>query len=174
MSSPRKSINAGYLILASIFLSGNFVTDLAARNLSECNHNKGCSHYDLSTNSDERFGHKVVLNFSKIITSRHVDLIANNLPSHGREYRLRTIVLDAGHGGKDSGCSGKDSKEKNLTLEYVLALGAMISDKYPDINVVYTRKSDEFIELHERANICLLYTSPSPRDRTRSRMPSSA
>ncbi len=101
----------------------------------------------------KRYDSKVVLNFSKIIKSDDLKSIVDNIPQHGREYRLRTIVLDAGHGGKDAGCSGKDSKEKNLTLEYVLSLGAMISEKYPDIHVVYTRKSDEFVELYERANI---------------------
>lgn len=68
-------------------------------------------------------------------------------------YRIKTVVIDPGHGGHDSGCLGSSSKEKQIALEIALKLGDLISSKYPDLNVVYTRKTDEFIELHERAAI---------------------
>jgi len=69
------------------------------------------------------------------------------------KYRMRTSVLDAGHGGKDPGTHGKKTKEKDVTLAVVLKLGKLLKSKYPDIKILYTRKTDDFIELHERAAI---------------------
>lgn len=67
--------------------------------------------------------------------------------------KVKKIVLDAGHGGKDSGALGSKSKEKDVVLKLILKLGEAIEKKYPDIEVIYTRKTDKFIELHERAHI---------------------
>ena len=64
-----------------------------------------------------------------------------------------TLVIDAGHGGKDAGALGKTSKEKNINLAVALALGSLIEKNCPDVKVVYTRKTDTFVELHERAAI---------------------
>lgn len=74
-------------------------------------------------------------------------------PLNKTGYRIRTVVIDAGHGGHDSGCLGSDSKEKNIALSIALKLGKIIEERYPDIKVVYTRKTDVFVELRERADI---------------------
>ena len=66
---------------------------------------------------------------------------------------LKTIVIDAGHGGKDPGCHGGFSHEKHVCLAIALRLGELIKAKYPNINLVYTRNTDVFVELIERANI---------------------
>ncbi len=67
--------------------------------------------------------------------------------------KIKKVVLDAGHGGKDSGALGSKSKEKDVVLNLILKLGQEIEKQYPDIEVIYTRKTDKFIELHERAEI---------------------
>lgn len=69
------------------------------------------------------------------------------------KYQIKTIVIDAGHGGHDSGCLGASSKEKHIALAVSLKLGELIERFFPDIKVVYTRKTDVFVELHERAAI---------------------
>ncbi len=66
---------------------------------------------------------------------------------------ITTIVIDAGHGGHDSGCLGKKSQEKHVALKIALLLGRKIQKTYPDIKVIYTRKTDVFIPLHKRADI---------------------
>jgi N-acetylmuramoyl-L-alanine amidase len=70
-----------------------------------------------------------------------------------QEYRIRTVVIDAGHGGEDSGCLGASAKEKHIALAIALKLGKLLETTFPDLKVVYTRKTDVFIPLHERAAI---------------------
>ena len=64
-----------------------------------------------------------------------------------------TLVIDAGHGGHDAGAVGAVSKEKNLTLKFALAFGKMVERNCPDVRVIYTRKTDVFVELYKRAEI---------------------
>jgi len=66
---------------------------------------------------------------------------------------IKTVVIDAGHGGKDPGCHGSSAQEKNVCLSIALKLGALIKKKYPQIKVIYTRETDVFVELDERAKI---------------------
>lgn len=61
-----------------------------------------------------------------------------------------TLVIDAGHGGKDGGTVGKYSKEKDIALSIAMGLGEKIEKNLPDVTVIYTRKDDTFIPLFER------------------------
>ncbi len=77
-----------------------------------------------------------------------------SIPMQGQEpYKIRKIVIDPGHGGKDPGCSGKHSREKEIALAIGLDLGKKINEAFPDIKVIYTRQTDIFVPLNERAAI---------------------
>jgi N-acetylmuramoyl-L-alanine amidase len=69
------------------------------------------------------------------------------------QQKVRKVVIDAGHGGKDPGAVGKYSKEKDIALKIALLTGDYIKKNLPDVEVIYTRKTDVFIELHKRAQI---------------------
>lgn len=63
------------------------------------------------------------------------------------------LVIDAGHGGHDAGAIGQITQEKHINLRVALAFGKLVEQKCPDVRVVYTRTTDVFIPLKERANI---------------------
>lgn len=63
------------------------------------------------------------------------------------------LVIDAGHGGKDTGAMGAFSKEKTINLNIALEFGRCVEQNCPDVKVIYTRKTDVFIDLHQRAHI---------------------
>jgi len=67
--------------------------------------------------------------------------------------KINTVVIDAGHGGHDTGALGKHSREKDITLSIALKLGTNIKENLKDVKVIYTRSLDEFIELFRRARI---------------------
>ncbi|MBI9053142.1 MAG: N-acetylmuramoyl-L-alanine amidase [Bacteroidales bacterium] len=69
------------------------------------------------------------------------------------QYILKTVVIDAGHGGKDGGAHGRKVKEKDIALAIALKLGTYIEENIPDVKVIYTRTTDVFVPLSERANI---------------------
>ena len=75
------------------------------------------------------------------------------VPSAGHRYRIRTVVLDAGHGGKDRGCAGAKAREADVALAIIKDLGQQIEANLPDVKVIYTRKTDVFVKLDERAAI---------------------
>lgn len=72
-----------------------------------------------------------------------------------RHLGLRTVVIDPGHGGKDPGAlgKGKNIHEKHIVLSVAKKLGDKIKSEYPDVKVIYTRTTDTFIGLHERAMV---------------------
>ncbi|MFC2104763.1 N-acetylmuramoyl-L-alanine amidase [Bacteroidota bacterium] len=69
------------------------------------------------------------------------------------KYSLKTIIIDAGHGGRDDGTSGRKAKEKDIALTIAIKLGTYIEENIPDVKVIYTRTTDVFVPLNERANI---------------------
>jgi N-acetylmuramoyl-L-alanine amidase len=64
-----------------------------------------------------------------------------------------TLVIDAGHGGHDAGAVGAITKEKTINLNVALAFGRLVEQNCPDVKVIYTRKTDVFVHLDQRANI---------------------
>ncbi|ALL05655.1 N-acetylmuramoyl-L-alanine amidase [Pedobacter sp. PACM 27299] len=70
-----------------------------------------------------------------------------------QEYKIKTIVLDAGHGGKDGSTRGAYSTEKDVALKTALRLGAAIEANMKDVKVIYTRSTDVFVPLYERIAI---------------------
>lgn len=79
-----------------------------------------------------------------------IALIACNIQLTAKEF---TVVIDPGHGGKDPGAVGKMSQEKTINLNVALILGKTIKDNYPDVKIVYTRKTDKYVTLQDRPNI---------------------
>lgn len=77
------------------------------------------------------------------------------LPLRADNLKLHTVVIDAGHGGKDSGAVSKDkqSYEKSFTLSIATLLSNKIKAAFPDVKVILTRSTDKFVELRDRANI---------------------
>ncbi len=69
------------------------------------------------------------------------------------EYKIKTVIIDAGHGGKDPGSMGKQTTESKVVLAIALKTGKYIEDNIPGVKVIYTRKTDNFVELHKRAAI---------------------
>ncbi len=70
-----------------------------------------------------------------------------------RHFVFKTVIIDAGHGGKDPGAHGATSKEKDIALSIARKLRDMINNEMPSIKTVMTRKTDVFIELHKRTDI---------------------
>ena len=89
--------------------------------------------------------------YKRLLTTIWI-LLALTLSVDGATKRF-TLVIDAGHGGHDAGAVGKISKEKTLTLRYALAFGRIVEQNCPDVQVIYTRKTDRFLELWQRAEI---------------------
>lgn len=79
-------------------------------------------------------------------------IIPNDVQAQ-KEGKIKTVVIDAGHGGKDPGAIGKKSKEKDITLSVAKKTGEYIKQHCPDVNVVHTRGGDTFVSLLRRAQI---------------------
>lgn len=74
-------------------------------------------------------------------------------PLHTQKIKIKTVVIDAGHGGHDHGCMYGGASEKKVTLEVAKKVGKEIETLIPDVKVLYTRTEDHFVELWERAGV---------------------
>jgi N-acetylmuramoyl-L-alanine amidase len=74
-------------------------------------------------------------------------------PGGAAPFRFKTVVIDAGHGGKDPGAHGSFSVEKDVALSIAKKLQKAVQEDIPDVNVVMTRTNDTFIELNQRSAI---------------------
>ena len=79
--------------------------------------------------------------------------ICTTLHAQDRAFELKTVVIDAGHGGKDPGASIGNVREKDIVLDVALKTGNFIKTMYPEVNVIYTRDKDIFVPLDNRADI---------------------
>ena len=94
--------------------------------------------------------HHLPMNLKRNILMLAVMLLALITEVGAKEF---TLVIDAGHGGHDTGAPGKFSKEKDINLKTALAFGEYVEQNCPDVKVIYTRKKDVFVELKDRAGI---------------------
>lgn len=83
------------------------------------------------------------------LTASFLSFVPPRYPAFG----IKTVVIDAGHGGHDPGCNGHKFKEKDVALSIALQFGSFIEKHMKDVKVVYTRNKDFFVELNERAAI---------------------
>ena len=107
-----------------------------------------CKAHSCSHSSETLIDHHCTLPFGKSSGKYIKEKWFANSP-----YKIRKIIIDPGHGGLDSGCLGSSSEEKHIALAIALKLGEHISKIYPDIQIIYTRTTDVFIPLHERAQL---------------------
>ncbi len=104
--------------------------------------------------------------FNTFLTTNPVDTVAipanvsgqvhkgiKTHPNHKAAYEVKTVVIDAGHGGHDPGCLGGNSREKHLALGIALQLRDAMREAYPDLRIIMTRDDDTFIPLYKRAAI---------------------
>lgn len=105
---------------------------------------------------EKNFKHKVYCSIHtyRLLIFIAIYLIINPLSGKNREIRgLETIVIDAGHGGKDPGAVVGKVREKDIVLAIALRLGNIIKEKLPGVRVIYTRSTDIFVPLFERSVI---------------------
>jgi len=94
-----------------------------------------------------------VRKFVSIFTVIILVLFFQNQLFAQRKNQIRKIVIDAGHGGHDSGAKGRNSLEKEIALAIALKTGRLIQKNCPGVQVIFTRESDVFVELYRRAQI---------------------
>ena len=80
-------------------------------------------------------------------------LLSTHLNAQRHHHAIRKVVIDPGHGGRDPGAVGRNSKEKDIVLAIALKTGRYIEENMKDVEVIYTRKTDVFVELFRRAEI---------------------
>ena len=96
-----------------------------------------------------KFNIKLVISFLVLMC------MCVDVSGQSKSLGLNTVVIDPGHGGKDPGALGQSSSthEKHVVLSVSKLLGEKIKEAYPDVKVIYTRSTDKFIGLHDRAMV---------------------
>ena len=94
---------------------------------------------------------RIIVSFLVLVFSLFINTVEAQDKSNF--FGVKTVCIDAGHGGHDGGCQGANSQEKHVALSIALKLGKYIEENFPDVKVVYTRKTDVFLKLHERAKV---------------------
>ncbi|MCW3464355.1 N-acetylmuramoyl-L-alanine amidase family protein [Chitinophaga nivalis] len=94
-----------------------------------------------------------ILGLGTLLTCTLFIRAKNNPVFPEQDKPIKTIVIDAGHGGEDPGAKGSYSTEKQVTLEVALKLGKILEENMPDVKVVYTRKSDRYDDPRKKAQI---------------------
>lgn len=82
-----------------------------------------------------------------------VMVFVSSISTSSRDYQIKKIVIDAGHGGKDPGTHGFFSKEKDIALNIAKKTGEIINRYLPDVEVIYTRDDDSFPSLYQRVDL---------------------
>lgn len=96
---------------------------------------------------------KIVKNIAIVFLLLAITLLTSSSTLRKSDFKVKTVVIDAGHGGHDPGTHGKFSEEKDIALDVALKLGGYIKEYLPDVKVIYTRNDDHFVELEQRAHI---------------------
>jgi len=89
----------------------------------------------------------------KLLVSLLFLAVVSVTQSFAQGYKIKTIVIDPGHGGRKPGASGSFSKEKDVSLKVALKLGELLKEELPEIKIIYTRKTDIDVDLYRRAEI---------------------
>ncbi|MEM7107359.1 MAG: N-acetylmuramoyl-L-alanine amidase [Bacteroidota bacterium] len=96
---------------------------------------------------------KIAKNIAMITMLVAITLLTSSSKKTKSDFEVKTVIIDAGHGGRDPGAIGKVSKEKDVVLDVALKVGEYIETYLPEVKVVYTRKTDVFITLKGRPEI---------------------
>ena len=98
-------------------------------------------------NGKERTNYMYILKLLQVV---FLSLVISGWQSANASEKTWVIVIDAGHGGKDPGALGSVSKEKNINLAIALKTGEYLEQNMKNVKVLYTRKTDVFMELRDR------------------------
>ena len=96
---------------------------------------------------------KIVKNITMVSLLIAITLLTSSSRKTKSDFQVKTVIIDAGHGGRDPGALGSLSKEKDVVLSVSLKVGKYIEEHLPDVKVIYTRKTDVFITLKGRPQI---------------------
>lgn len=91
------------------------------------------------------------MRLKKVVFLFAISLFTSTQVAFSQGYKVKTIVIDPGHGGPKSGAAGSYSLEKNVALKVALKLGKKFEEEMPDVKILYTRKTDIDVEFHKRA-----------------------